>query len=356
MFNRNPNSRQLYQLESQGQRYLYNEQIEQALDSFEEGLKLVEQSASYCHELSFRYLITQTHVYYTYDQKAAVDLAVRLVSRLQRPEYENCRTQRIRIYDILIHAYFYRDCLGYEQDIRDSMDYLENNLLGSRSFFTLETVLRMAYIRAELDYENGDYESARNRVMDYISKAEHAHVFRQSDGYMVGRRVMYALGELALAYKYAELNAQTSRQGGYQRGVADALLWQGLFAKRLGDDTDAQRLIQQGLNHYEQYSITRTLNYFDSLSQYYELCNEQEQAQKLLEQQFEELPARGSLHDLAIAHLQYCRFLGRTEQSIGSAIYNAREFFQTLPKPEIHEPTLKRIEAGDYYQFTWQRP
>lgn len=351
MFNRLQISGRINQLLHQGYRYLSNEQVEEAQGVFKEGLQLAQQHHQYCSELDIQSQTIQIHVYYTYDQQAAVDAAVRLISLLRGPEYQNCHRQRIKVYDILIHAYFYRDCLGYEEEIRDSMEYVEKNFLISQR----ETRLRFEYIRAELDYENRNYKSGRDRVMQYIAAAEFAHSYRKGDGYLVGRRMMYALGEISLAHKYAELSMKHSQAGGYQRGVADGLLWQGVYAKRLGNDGEAQRLIQRSLNHYEQFQISHTLSYFDALAEYHELCGEHEQAQKLLEEQFEELPARGSLHDLALAHLQYCRFLGRTGQTIEIAIQDAHGFIQTLPKPEVHEPALEAIKAGNYHQFDWQR-
>jgi hypothetical protein len=341
---------QLYDLEQKGWRYLYNEEHEQARKTFEEGAKLARLYDLHCMEMMFEYQICQVYVYYTYDQKAAVDYAVRLTTRLQRSEYADCSHEHTSVYDILTHAYFYRDCLGYEKEIRESLEYIAANLPVQP-----DTRLRMDYILAELDYENGDFEAGRDKVMKYISRAEYSHPYRKSDGYLAARRVMYALGEIDLAHKYTELDAQVSQSGSYQRGTADALMWQAVCAKRLGNDGTAQSLFQRGLAQYEQFTIAPSLTYFDAAAEYHELCGDSEQALKLRQAQFEELPARGSLHDLALAHLQYCRLLGRMGKPVAEALQKARDFIQTLRKPSAHDTALKRIESGDYYQFEWQK-
>jgi hypothetical protein len=349
-FNKQQIRWKLYDLERQGWRYLYNEQPEQAKETFESGAKIARLNQLPCMELMFEYQICQVYVYYSYDQKAAVDYAVRLVTRLPRQEYVDCHNDHVSVYDILTHAYFYRDCLGYEKEIRESLDYIEKNLPVRQ-----ETRLRMDYILTELEYENGNYQVARSKAMQYIADAEFSHPYRKSDGYLAARRAVYALGEFDLAYKYAELDATVSQSGSYQRGAADALMWQAVFAKRLGNDGAAQQIYQRGIAQYQQFSISPSLTYFDAASEYYELTGDTEQALKLREAQFNELPARGSLHDMALAHLQYCRLLGRMGKPVDEALMKARAFINTLRKPEAHETPLKRIENGDFYQFDWQR-
>jgi hypothetical protein len=218
-----------------------------------------------------------------------------------------------------------------------------------------DTKLRLDYIRAELDVENGNYTAARDKVMTYIAEAEYAHAYRRSDGYLVARRVMYALGELDLAHKYAELDDRVSQSGSYQRGAADARMWQAVFAKHLGNDGAAQQLFQSGLAQYKNFDISPSLTYFDAAAAYHELCGDTEQALKLREAQFKELPARGSLHDMALAHLQYCRLLGRMGKPVDTALEKAKAFIQTLRKPDAHDAALQRITDGDYHQFDWQK-
>jgi hypothetical protein len=340
----------LFELERQGWNYLYNEQPEEARKVFEEGAKLARLHALSCMEIQFEYQVCQVYVYYTYDQKAAVDYAVRLTTKLQRSEYANCSYEHTAVYDILTHSYFYRDCLGYEKEIRESLEYITENLP-----VTYDTRLRMDYILAELDYENGDFKSGRDKVLSYISRAEYSHPYRKSDGYLAARRVMYALGEIDLALKYSELDVQVSQSGSYQRGAADALMWQAVCAKQLGNDGAAQALFQRGLAQYQQFHIAPSLTYFDAAAEYHESCGDSERSLKLRQAQFEELPARGSLHDLALAHLQYCRLLGRMGKPVDEALQKARDFIQTIRKPSAHNAAIKRIELGDYYQFDWQK-
>ena len=336
----------LYQMASLGWRYLVNEQLEQAQETFEKGADLARRHQLHCQELSFEQNICQMYIYHHYDQKAAVDNAVRLVAKVARSQYADCTYEHVAVYDIMTHAYFYRDCLGYEKEIRESLDYIEQNLPMWQ-----DTRLRIDYIRAELEYEHGRYQPARDMALKNVADAEFAHNYRKSDALVVARRAAFALGEIDLAHQYAAMDVTV----GSERGVAYALTWQAVYAKRLGNDVAAELLFQRGLAQYKQFNIVHGLNYFDAVAEYYELYGASDKALELRQAQFQTLPARGSLHDMAIAHLQYCRLLGRMGKPVDAALQQAREFISMLRQPAVHEVALTRIEAGDFYQYDWQR-
>jgi hypothetical protein len=254
------------------------------------------------------------------------------------------------VYGILVHAYFYRDCIGYEPEIRRALNYIETELPSDT-----EALLRVEYIRMELDLEYGRYDAVQERLLPYLAQAEVAHAYRKADGCRVGHLLNYATGDFAKAREYAELNAQYSYEGQHQRGVADALLWQAVYTLKSGDTGEAQRILQQGLNHYQRFNLAPALTYFDALCAYSEETGHAEKARNMRQQQFADLEARGSLHELARAHLQYARLLGRMKQPMDDALSKARIFITTLRKPDIYLEALQHIENGNYYEFDWQR-
>jgi hypothetical protein len=340
----------LSEFEQRGWQHLYNDATADAKNTFELGQLYARRNELPCWDILFEFYICQIYVYYTFDLKTAVDAAVRLTARLRKTEMQLCR-ERMLVYGILVHAYFYRDCLGYEQEIREALQYIESELpLDS------EAILRVEYIRAELDLEYGRYDAVQERLMLYLAKAENSHSYRKADGCRVGHMLSYARGDFALARDYAARNAQHSDDGQHQRGIADALIWQAVYTLKLGQEGAAQRILQQALDHYKRFNLAPALIYFDALCDFHEISGDMKHVLSLREQQFSDLHLRGSLHDLAKAHLQYCRLLGRMGKPLDSAIAQAHAFLNTLQKPAVHRAALTRIENGDYYQFDWQRP
>ena len=339
----------LSQFEQLGWQHLYNDATAEAQRTFESGQQFARRYDLPCWDILFEFYICQIYVYYTFDLQAAVTAAVRLTTRLSKSELQLCR-ERMLVYGILVHAYFYRDCIGYEKEIRDALHYIETELPSDS-----EALLRVEYIRAELDLEYGRYDAVRDRLMVYLSNAEHSHPYRKADGCRVGHLLSYALGDFALARDYAALNVAHSYDGQHQRGIADALIWQAVYTLKLGQAGEAQKILQLALDHYRRFNLAPALTYFDALCAFHEISGDNQRALQLREQQFEDLQLRGSLHDLAKAHLQYCRLLGRMGLPTDTAIIQARSFIQTLQKPEHNLAALQRIENGDYFQFDWQR-
>lgn len=340
----------LRQYEQLGWLNLYNDATIEAQRSFELGQQFAKQNDLPCWDILFEFYVCQIYVYYTFDLQAAVDAAVRLTTRLSKMEVQACR-ERMLVYGILVHAYFYRDCLGYEKEIRVALQYIESELPTDS-----EAILRVEYIRTELDFEYGNYDAVQERLMQYLAKAENSHSYRQADGCRVGHLLSYALGDFAMARDYAVRNVQYSYDGQHQRGIADALIWQAVYTLKIGEEGEAQKVLQQALDHYKRFNLAPALTYFDALCEFHEISGDMKRVLALREQQFSDLHLRGSLHDLAKAHLQYCRLLGRMGKPLDAAIEQARTFINTLQVPAQHHAALKHIENGDYYQFDWQRP
>jgi len=164
----------------------------------------------------------------------------------------------------------------------------------------------------------------------------------------------YAQGNLTGAKRAAEQCERYAREGDFQRNVADALLAQAVFALRLGNTGEAQRCLQMGQDHYERYDLTRALPYFDSLATYHELQGNMEAALALSVQQFQALSERGSLHDLAKAHLQHFRLRSRAGRRPEDALQAAHLFAAELRKPAWFTQRLDAIAAGNYYEYPWQ--
>jgi hypothetical protein len=337
------------QYEQLGWQHLYNDATTEARRTFELGQQFARRYDLPCWDILFEFYICQIYVYYTFDLQAAVAAAVRLTTRLSKADLQLCR-ERMLVYGILVHAYFYRDCLGYETEIRDALRYIENELPTDS-----EALLRVEYIRAELDLEYGRYDAVQDRLMMYLSNAEHSHSYRKADGCRVGHLLSYAVGDFATARDFAAQNAQHSYDGQHQRGIADALIWHAVYNLKLGQAGEAQKILQLALDHYRRFNLAPALTYFDALCDYHEIRGDLHHALALRERQFNDLQLRGSLHDLAKAHLQYCRLLGRMGQPLDYAIGQAHTFIMTLQKPDQHLAALSRIKNGDYHQFDWQR-
>lgn len=341
---------ELSRRQNQAWRYLQQEQVKQAEAVLSEGVQMARNAGLPCWELKLESVRAQIPIYYTFNLEAAVEISVKLTAQARETRYEKC-PERVSVYDALIYAYFYRDCISYETEIRVAANYLETEFSQHKQYHW-----RMEYIRAEIDLEWGRYDEAQERIDRYRAAVENGYPLRQADGCWMLYRLEYARGNFSAGLDAARNHERYSREGGYQRGIADSLLVQALCSKHLGNVGIAQSTLQQGLDHYKQYDLHRTILYYDSLATFHELDGHPETAYELRREQFDTLSDHGNLLDLAKAHLQHVRLCGRMQKPLEDPIQAAYIFKEDLRKSDWFMERLQAIMNGDYHEYPWQAP
>ncbi len=341
---------ELSRRQNQAWRYLQQEQVKQAEAVLSEGVQMARTAGLPCWELKLESIRVQVPIYYTFNLEAALKAAVILTTQAREPRYATC-SERVSIYDALIHAYFYRDCIGYETEIRVAANYLETEFPQHKQYHW-----RMEYIRAEIDLEWGRYDQAQERIERYLAAVQKDYPLRKADGYWMLYQMEYSRGAFSAALEAARNHEEHSREGAYQRGIADSLLVQAVCSKQLGNIGIAQATLQRGLEQYKQYDLCKNLLYYDSLAAFHELDGHPETAYKLRREQFDELSEHGNLQDLAKAHLQHARLCGRMQKPLEDPIQAAYIFKEDLRKSDWFMERLQAIMNGDYHEFPWQAP
>ncbi|MCA9914701.1 MAG: hypothetical protein KC496_15215, partial [Anaerolineae bacterium] len=341
---------ELSRRQNQAWRYLQQEQAEDAEQTLSEGVDMARKAGLPCWELKLESIRAQIPIYYTFNLEAAVKMAVKLTTLAREPRYEKC-SERVSVYDALIHAYFYRDCIGYETEILVAANYIETEFSREKQYRW-----RMQYIRAEIDLEWGRYDEAKERIDRYLASVQKDYPLRMADGYWMLYRLEYARGNFSAALSAARNHEKHNREGEYQRGTADSQLVQAVCSKHLANVGIAQATLQRAVAHYKQYNLARTLLYYDALATFHELDGNLETAYSLRREQFETLSDHGNLLDLAKAHLQHIRLCGRMQKPLEDPIQAAYIFKEDLRKSDWFMERLQAIMNGNYYEFPWQAP
>jgi len=328
-------------------RYIRNGQFDVALLQFEEALALAQRLHDPCWELFLESNCCEIFIYYKAEMQTGLDRTIRLATRAYKPEYKNC-PMRSRIYCNLADVYSDVDWFGYVDDILEMLDYIENDIPMDS-----DTHLRVRYIRAQMAFELEKYDEAKDHVQRCLPEA-HGNYYRMTHAYEILSRVAYAEGDMALALSYTKERERYARMAPILRSIADALMWQAVFARRLGDKGGSQNLLQRGLAEYERYDLPRRLTYYNVLCELHELNGEAEKALTLREQQLEDVTLQ-TVAAQSYAHLHYCRLLGRMGKPLDEALHNARTIAQQMKKTDLYLERVQRIADGVYYQYEWQK-
>jgi len=344
----NPLKQRLALVYDQGWEALRAEESERALALFQEGLDIARRLREPCWELFFEYWSAETYIFYLTDYKTGLDRAVKMAARAHKDAYLPCPV-RARVYYTLLYTYFLMDALGYEDKIREMLDYMEREIP-----LDTDTQQRMQYIRAGMAFALEDYDACEREIQQYMDMCV-GNTHRESGGYNMLRRIAYARGDVRLAFDYAYQFEHRSRRARLQNSVSHALICQGTYAQFLGQTERAAKLIEQGKAHHARYGLKRMSTYFDHLCQYHELLEEPEEALRLREEQLAEMREIDSVDYITYVHLQHCRLRGRMGLDLTDALQAAYEAAGKLLKPQQYLDKLKRVESGDYTQYEWEK-
>lgn len=343
-----PLRRRLVTLAREGWQYREQADGERSILSFKEGLALAEQFNEPCWILFHKYWIAEIMFYLQHDYQGTLDYSIRLAAEARKDMYTECPVIS-RVFFVLANIYYLIDFWGYEQEIIDLMDYIEQEVAMDK-----DTHLRVQHMRAQADFDNEDYEASEAKTQHMLSQAQ-GNSFRQRSGYYMLRSIAYAKGDIPLALKYARISARHARYIQIQRSIAEGKLAEALYLKRMGNDSEGREFYFAGLGHYEQYDLPREVAYHDLCADYLELDGAKDEALKLRRDLLDIVMSKASLYNQSEAHWQYLRLLGRLGLPMDDALIEAKSLAKKMRKPQHYLDKIADIENGNYYEFAWQK-
>lgn len=341
--------RRLVTLARQGWRYREIADADKAILTFEEGAKLAEELGEKCWVVFHQYWITEMTFYLKHEYQQTLDYIIRVSTECRKEIYEECPV-RSRVFFVLANIYYMIDFYGYEQNIRDLLDYIENEVVMDE-----DTHLRLSHMRASIDFDYDNYEAAESQTKDMLNRSPF-NSFRQRSGYHMLRAIAYAQGDVMMAYEYAKIAEKHARYVQIQRSIAEGKLWMAVYLKRMGDDAAASEHYFAAVGHYEQYNLPKEVAFYDATAEYMELNDEPDRAIDYREALVTQVMNKASLYNQMVAHWQYCRTLGRLNKPIDDALDSAHAISENMINPTIYLQKLADIETGNYYEFPWQKP
>jgi hypothetical protein len=348
--NTRPEYNQFREISYRGWRFMRAAQAEIAYNTFLDGLQRAQRAKLPCWELFFEYWACEVLIYHMVDRQTALDKTVRLAARAHQPQYSQCPVLG-RVYFILADIYVEVDVYGYEDKIRDALDGLEEVVP-----MDIDTHMRVMHVRAYFDYAFQNYDEAEKKVQEYMPLAQdERNSHRQHDAYRLLRRIAYVRGNFHLALSYGLRSEQHGDLMGFQQGVAEERMWQGIFHILLGNEAEAHHRFQAGMGHYKIHHFEPWLGYYDAQCAYLEYKGDAEQALKLRYKQLEQVNMRTSIFNEGQTHVELCRLLGRIGQPVDEALKAAKAVSKRMRKPAFYLKQLQQIEAGQYYEFEWQK-
>jgi len=289
--------------------------------------------------LYYGYWCCEALTFYLDNIRDGLDESVKLVVEANKPEYRHCPVLG-RVYRMVIDAYSLTDVLGYEENIREMLTFIE-----ASSPVDVDTHSLLVAHHLVLATESGDLKGAYEWANKYLEVSEHSD-FRKTTAHLTMCQLHHLREQYAPALAYAqtaELAAQRSRRVA-SRAVAFA--WQALLLHEMGKPDEAHLLYQRATSVRAGLGTKPSGTYYDVLSKYHELRGEIEPALQLRQRAVDGVSGTGQLYGECKARLLYACLLGRLGQPIDAALASVREAAQRLIAPQKFQPKIEMVERG----------
>jgi hypothetical protein len=327
--------------------YLERAQYDEALQAFYTGRDLALSLNLPGWDFFFESWISEVYVLKT-DYRQALDLTAKLVSKSTRPEHQNHPCRPV-VYFTLAWVYYYVDAIGYEADILAALDTFGTPTMPLDE----ETHQRSFFLRAELAYEKDDYALAEQYNAEYMERVE-GIAFRESSGYGMQRLLAFAKGDLHAASAALGLREQAAREASLPSSAANAILWEGVVRRYLGETGKAESCVLRGMSEYEAFNLPKQSSYYHILASYHEARSDLEQALRLRDTELALAIASGSLNVEMACRLDRGYLLNRMGKPIEAELAGLRETANRSRKPEFWLAKAASVEAGQKARYGWQ--
>ncbi|MBN1563246.1 MAG: hypothetical protein JXA10_05370 [Anaerolineae bacterium] len=315
---------------------------DEALPVFQEGRELARMLNEKCWEVWLWHWECEVYVFYYGDMAMARDETTKLLVEIRKPMYESCPAIG-RCYRIYVDTHVFIDPVGYEQEVREMIAYMQQ-----RVPLDYDTQCLLIARLVNLDFALGDFDKAKERALEYLAISRSA--FRLANAHADMCFMEYVHGNLESALAHALESEKNARRTLHNRtSLPQAIAWQALLAYKLGythlePDLLFQRAITEG-------GTTRdnTSNLFiEGVSRYLELHDKPDQAVEYRQRELSWLLGRSQFYAETEARLELCRLLGRMGKLTPDDTAAAREVASHLLNPALYLARLDRVEQGDY--------
>ncbi|MCU0499504.1 MAG: hypothetical protein MUF87_19310 [Anaerolineae bacterium] len=322
--------------------YIRESDPEQAMSLLYQGRKIAEEQQNHCLLIEFDHWIGSVLLFSLGKYGQALDVAVRATVEARKPQYQTCY-ERANVYRLLLDAYLFYDLLGYEDEIRETIELMETTMNPHLDLWCL-----LQWGRALLAIAHEDWDAAVNEGMVYFARCETASDFRRADAHALMCEIYARRQEWDRVQIYAQ---DGEIYANYQNDTIcwylELLAWQATIARRNGDETAAQRHHQQLQSLYHKLRSKPYIAFYDGLSAYYVAGGEMDAAIALRDQQLAWVLECESPYILSECRLRRCALLKQSGRDYQAEHAAALAVATHLIKPDIYQGRLARAVSDE---------
>jgi hypothetical protein len=319
---------------------------ERMLQMFREGRWLAQQLDEPWWMLFFDYWQVGTLMYWMRDFRDVNDLAISAMLKARSLAFAGCPLN-VAIHRDLTNYYLAVDALGYEERIRELINFIERE-------FAIEGEDRYLLLgdKCTLAQELEHWDEAENFALHELSLVDgddprnnpvHHAIFTYTWLCWIAYQ-RQSWNELS---QWARVGEDRSHKAGYGEQEAEFLAWQALLARRERDEEGAQRLKRRASSRISRLRLAWSPCYWFALSAFHKVGGELERSLRVWQRAMGSIAGHGRLALECDYRLEQCRVLAKLGRLGDDDVAAASASAARLLKPAIALGKLERILRGD---------
>jgi hypothetical protein len=240
-----------------------------AFASYTEGKQIAQQLDDPWWVLFYETHRIEALLHFKRDYRNVLDMVVQAVADLRKPTNATY-PGRLSIWDNLIAAYLGIDPIGYEDELRQAMDYLDREIPAEPESSRYLLLARKRIFEVECDRPREAYEACM-RELDLCasdkdqSQAIHFAVFTYCS--------LCAIAALAKDWdtlaSWSSTAEELARIKGHHCELGEALAWQAVAAHQQGEKDKAHKVYLNASMQMSRLKMPPKRGYYDALSTYH---------------------------------------------------------------------------------------
>jgi hypothetical protein len=293
------------------------------------GRNLAEKLEDPCLILDFDRWICGLSLWYTGEYHKGLDQTVRAVIESRKPRYDKCSIGRLHLLHALTDAYISNDPLGYEQEIRETVEVMEKTMSPPYDLWCL-----MQWTRAYLELVLGNFDHALTEAQYYLERSQRSE-FRSADACALLAEIYFHRKDWLQLEDIVEQGIEYAQRAyNARRIMIELLAWQTFSARLAQDEAKAQKYYAQTQTLLREMDARPSSAFYDAICAYHEYAHDYSASLQWRDQQLQQVRQSDSPFALTECYLRRLQLFVKMGRPIQEERAQALIEAQNLVNPE----------------------
>lgn len=282
----------------------------------------------------------QARYSYVGDYNGTLELATKSAVEVRLPDYQ-AFPQRVCIHEDLISAYAQQDPIGNRERVKQSLDYMEQEVDPSVECYRCLSILKLDFIRTTGTPD--ETLAAARSALAVVGDS----TFHIAEIFLIMVEVAYEKRDWDHLVKWAVEAESNARDAERDNRLAAILLWLATHAEKAGKRDHCEAFYHQAMHRANRYGAFIGQPYYMALTAYHETGGRLQEALTTQQTYLDLLVGKAKPFRENCTRLEIIRLKTQLKQDTEEDVARLRETVKQLKAPDYILDRLKTLLNGD---------